>query len=160
MINNSTCHLLVMERRQRTLYLTNASSQSFYQETNDCYDFTCRLAEPLILEPIGSWMCCLTQCVIPNLTKAPLYIICDVCDSTLLGEKKLPVLRVIHTTKSQFPDFSCAQYVSIREINQIRIRFQTADGKTPKPCNTLPGSELLPRKPQHSHCTVQFFRID
>lgn len=112
--------LTEMNRRLHVVYANSASSSNYHPE-NRIDDFTLSLAQPLQLDPVGEWFCCLRQCAFGFSFPGPLYVCCDVCEESTAGSKRLPVLRVVHQRKEVI--YSNCLYVplKVRDISQLRI---------------------------------------
>ena len=86
-------------------------------------DFTLRLPEVLRLEPLGEWFCCLKQCYLGFNLSYPLYLCCSFCSESFAGERKLPVLRVIHKKEVVVYDDCLYIPIRVRDIDQVRVYF-------------------------------------
>lgn len=114
------------------LHLNSEASRGTYRD-NTVENFRCRLPERLILEPAGEWYACLRQCSFGfNFTQSPLYLCCDICHESTAGERKLPVLRVVHQRVGVV--YNTCLYVPIRARDFAEIGIQllkTTDHKFP-----------------------------
>ena len=101
------------------LHLNSGSSQEAYPN-NEPRDFVCRLPQPLVLEPLGEWYVCLRQCSIGfHFTDSPLYVCCQQCSEVVAGEKRLPVLRVVHQKTGVFYDSCLYTPLNCSYLNQL-----------------------------------------
>ena len=136
-----------MERDVHTVHLHSTSSTSVY-EYNYCWDFTTCLPQAIVLDSVDEWCCSLVQCYTPKFVN-PLYLCCNICTDSAAGGRRLPVLRVLYSSKTQFQEGCCPVPVRFREITEIRIFLQRADGVVP----SLTSSKVI------THCTLQLSRI-
>lgn len=106
-----------------------------------------KLAERLDLRD-GTWSCGLVDCYL-NMKKkpvAPLFLCMDACDSSMVGEGHLPVLRQIQSKGGM--DFQNIMYVPVKsqELAQIRVYLRDAAGGSPSV------------EVQGMNCTLHFVR--
>ena len=136
------------------LHLNSKSSADTYSE-NKPEDFVCRLPQTLVLEPAGEWYACLRQCSFGfTFTQSPLYVCCDVCSDVIAGERKLPVLRVVHSKVGSFYD-SCL-YVPIKSTYIDQLRFyvlRTVDYRKPRALSPSGSKDVKP-----THFTLELKR--
>lgn len=130
------------------IYLSSADSLSSYPD-NRALDFNTLLPERIQLES-GGWRCGLTQLVLPHTPgnvgtdgEVPLYLCCNICDDSIVGEKKLPVLARVtenHTEPSH------VTYVKLRTraLSTVRVYLTDRHGA---PASLRGGT---------SYCTLQF----
>ena len=103
------------------LHLNSEASRESYKN-NRVEDFRCRLPDRLVLDPAGEWYACLRQCSFGfAFTRSPLYLCCDICDDSIAGERKLPVLRVVHQRVGVFYNTCLYVPVKVRDLAEIRI---------------------------------------
>ena len=135
-----------MDREVHTVHLHSTSSTSVYEE-NYCWDFTTVLPRVIVLDSVDEWCCSLVQCYTPKFVK-PLYLCSNICEDSVAGQRRLPVLRVLYSSKTQFDEGCCPVPVRFREISTIRIFLQRADGEVPETKTKVV-----------THCTLQLHRI-
>jgi hypothetical protein len=109
-----------MEQRIHTVYVNSAASSETYSE-NTSDDFVVRLAEPLRLDPVGEWFCCLRQCAFGFTFPSPLYVCCDAVGESSAGTRRLPVLRVVHKRQEVIYSNCLHVPVKVRDISALRI---------------------------------------
>lgn len=141
-----------MSERVHIVYLNSASSSDTYTE-NRVEDFTVRLAQPLQLDPLGEWFCCIKQSSFGFSFPGALYICCDACVESTAGSRLLPVLRVVH--KRQEVIYNNCIYVplKVRDIAELRIYLLRTRDYNP------PGySKDRAVTPVPTHLTLEFRR--
>jgi len=137
-----------MGERVHILHLNSSSSEQTYSD-NRVEDFRFHLPVPLTLEPVGDWFCCIRQCSFGFAFPGPLYLCCDICQDSIAGERKLPVLRVVHQRTGVVYTTCLYVPVKIGYISELRIFLvRTRDYKPPEYSTT--------GKP--THVTLEFVR--
>ncbi len=112
------------------VHLNSAVAQSGFSE-NVPEDFTCLLPEVLDLDPVGSWYICLKDCSVGFDVTRPVYVCCDICQESIAGDSKLPVLKVIYGKKA-LPQETCYQVpIKASQVGQIRIYLLRARDLAP-----------------------------
>lgn len=86
-----------MDRQRIYCYLSSENSKSHFPQ-NEAGDFKVQLGERLHLK--GGWECALVEFQynlpqIPESDVSEIYICSNLCDSSLIGKAKLPILRRI-----------------------------------------------------------------
>jgi len=119
---------------------------------NELRDFVCRLPQPLVLEPLGEWYACLKQCSFGFVFSDALYVCCDLCSDVIAGERRLPVLRVVHQQVGVYYD-SCL-YIPVKTSYLNELRFYLVKTKD----YSKPGyTETSKQKP--TNITLELKRI-
>ncbi len=139
------------ERRHIVLHLNSSTATKTFSKP---HDFTVTLPEELILEPVGEWSCCLRQIYLGFKVPFPIYLCCSACSEVVSGDRKLPVLRVLH--KKEVTSFNDCFYlpVRVRDLSEIRLYcLRTKDYQFPK------YSTERSREPTPTHLTLEFRRI-
>lgn len=132
------------------IHVNSASSSETYKN-NAAHDFKIRLPELISLEPVGDWYCCVKQCSIGFHFPAPLYLCTDICHDSVAGEKKLPVLRVIHQRTLVVYNTCVYVPVKVRDVSELRIYLiRTRDYKPP--------GYNVSSQPPVTHLTLEFRR--
>ncbi len=96
--------------------------------TNTASDFSVLLPNRLQFNPIDTWSCGLVQLIIPTAPSKPAFLCSNFSQSSIVGERQLPVLsRVVDVTS----DPSHVIYVSIKcsEIDIIRLYLTGCEGE-------------------------------
>ncbi len=110
------------------IYLNSeASKQTF--PFNDSGTFTQLLPERLTLEPQGKWYCRVTSCNAGFRLSKPHYLLCDFCNESIVGQRKKPILCLLHHKVSEIIEPAWVP-VKSRELSQIKIRLQRVDNPT------------------------------
>jgi len=142
-----------MERSVHILHL-NSSAGIGTSTSSSPHDFIVQLPEALSLDPIGEWFCCLKQCYLGFNWSYPLYLCCSLCSETIAGDRKLPVLRVIHKKEVVIYDDCLYLPIRVRDIDQLQIYFlRTKDYLPPS------YSGVRHREPVATHLTLELRRI-
>lgn len=117
---------------------------------NTPYDFITYLPETILLH--GKWVCALTEITFPPISNTipslSLYVNSDLCDTTIVGARKIPILRRITGTPDNFRQeiITNPMYIPLKSLsfNTIRVYIST---------NTGEAASLLS---QPVTCTVHF----
>ena len=124
------------------IHLSSLDSQTRFP-TNTGSDFRVQLPEELTL-PRGEWTLGLTAAHLSSLPETPVFICSDICEETVVGEKKLPVLALI-TEKQVEPSHVVYLRLKTESLKSIRIYLTDRSGeKLSEPVSTL-------------YCTLHFF---
>lgn len=108
------------------IYLSSRDSESTFPE-NSASSFRCRLQDRLPLSEAG-WWCALLELRLPQEIKQPLYICSDFCDSTIVGEFKLPTLALI-TDQVTHPNHVIYVPVKTKELYVIHLYLSDRFGE-------------------------------
>ena len=77
------------------LYLSQSDSKDYFPG-NKAHDFVVKLTPPVVLEDLEDWSVAITELqVVPEIPSS-FIVCCDLCQASHVGEKQLPVLRLIH----------------------------------------------------------------
>lgn len=100
------------------LYLSSSDSTHLYPD-NTGVDFTVRLPQPITGQ---NHMLGMVHCITPSKPVEPLYIVCDVVQSSVLGEYQLPILD---QTSVKTKEFTHVAYkpVTVSEISTLRVKL-------------------------------------
>ena len=110
------------------IYLNSeASKQTFH--LNDSCTFTQLLPERLTLEPQGKWYCRVTSCNAGFRLSKPHYLLCDLCNESIVRQRKKPILCLLHHKVSEIIEPAWVP-VKSRELSQIKIQLQRVDNPT------------------------------
>ena len=99
-----------------------------YFPGNKASRFTTKLPETLHLE--GRWKVALCGISYPKMRNPTKMTVCgDMCGETIVGEKRLPLLRIIDAKKKNSLSFNPVYYMPVRvqEMDRISIEINTAD---------------------------------
>ena len=120
------------------LHLSPQDSLISYHE-NTCWDFTTDIGQQVNLS--GKWAVALTEIVFDGGKKTDLCVFSDICSSSYVSGKFLPILRIVNKSIIiQQPYFIP---VTRSTLSQIRIYIRTGDGQIPS------------FAPKHLRCTLQ-----
>ena len=106
------------------IHLQSGDSRAYFPG-NKASHFTTKLPETLHLE--GHWKVALCGIFMRNHTK--MAVCGDMCGETIVGEKRLPLLRITDAKKKNSLSFNPAYYMPVRvqEMDRISIEINTAD---------------------------------
>lgn len=106
-------------------YLFVSSEDSLeYNPTNSTYDFTITLPQTIY----GEWEIALAEIEYPS-HFWDLYVFCDLCDSSYVRDRTLPLLRIV----SQMGEFDNLYFhkTTRNVIQRLRITIKNKDLVTP-----------------------------
>ena len=131
----------------------NSDSSKASNPGNDPRDFVCRLPQPLVLESAGDWSACLRQCSFGfQFGDSPLYVCCDVVSDVVAGERRLPVLRVVHQKIGVFYDTCLFIPLKVNFLSELRFYVvKTSNYKRP-------GFDSARKKIKPTHFTLELKR--
>lgn len=131
-MNFLVIRLTSMERSVHILHLNSLASEQSSSDAKSASDFTVKLPETISLSPVGDWFCSLKQCYLGFSWSYPLFVCCDLCEESVGGERKLPILRVIHKKEATVYDDGLSIPIIKRDIDRVRIYFlKTIDYQPP-----------------------------
>lgn len=124
------------------IYLSSRDSLTRFPG-NTAFDFYCQLPEEINLVE-SQWWCALKELVFSQaLSNTPLYLCCNICDDSIVGENKLPVLTCVNDDVTQ-PRHVTFVRVKASRINIVHLYLTDHLGrKVSFPANA-------------SHCTLVF----
>ena len=123
-----------MESRQFYVYISSSESSQYFPD-NQPSRFTIKLPETLRLH--GKWQIALSEIQYPSIQKKPeqLLILCDLCQYSIVGDTRLPILRRIKYKDrgSRFHSFGLLYYVALKtqEVDRVSIYVKTDTGEEP-----------------------------
>ena len=109
------------------IHLQSGDSRAYFPG-NKASRFTTKLPETLHLE--GRWKVALCEISYPKMRNPTKMTVCgDMCGETIVGEKRLPLLRIIDAKKKNSLSFNPVYYMPVRvqEMDRISIEINTAD---------------------------------
>ncbi len=111
------------------IYLSSRDSIKTFT-TNTASDFSVLLPDRLQFNSAEKWRCGLVELIIPDTPSEPCFLCSNFCQSSIVGEHRLPALRRIVDVQS---DPNHVTYVPIRcsELDIIRLYISTYDGQRP-----------------------------
>ena len=125
----------MMESKQFYVYISSADSTDYFPD-NEPSKFTVKLPETLRLR--GKWQLALCEIQYPSIQKKKkkpeqLLILCDLCQDSIVGEKRLPVLRRMRYEEPGNTSFGIFYYVSLKtqEADRITVYIKTEKGEEP-----------------------------
>lgn len=114
------------------VHLSALDSKEYFPD-NQVDHFTVKLPEILHLD--GNWQVALCEIFHPYGTRPQVLLaLTNICNDTIVGEKKLPLLRIFRTPKRQgHIEFSQLHYksVTVEAIDRITIYIKTVKGEDP-----------------------------
>jgi hypothetical protein len=123
------------------IYLSSKDSEEAYPE-NSSRDFTVKLPQRIQLSK-GKWWCGLISMQLPGKPSKPAFVCSDICDESVTGDYKLPVLARVRSTATEVNNISFVP-VKKRDLNSIRIYLKKSQ------------HELAPLSSGQSYCVLQF----
>ena len=101
------------------IHLQSGNSRAYFPG-NKASRFTTKLPETLHLE--GRWKVALCRISYPKMRNPTKMTVCgDICGETIVGEKRLPLLRIIDAKKKNSLSFNPAYYMPVRVQEMDRI---------------------------------------
>ena len=107
------------------VHLSSGDSKQYFPE-NETSRFIVKLPEILHLKE--HWEVALCSIMLPSTKERKLLICSDVCSESIIGEKRLPLLRVL---TREFPSsLEPLQYIPVRpqDIERITIYINSSSG--------------------------------
>ena len=107
------------------VHLSSGDSKHYFPR-NDTFRFTIKLPEILHLKE--HWEVALCSITLPRTKEKKLLVCSDVCSESIIGEKRLPLLRVL---TGRIPSsFKSLQYIRVRsqDIERITIYINSSSG--------------------------------
>ena len=107
------------------VHLSSEDSKQYFPK-NHTSRFTIKLPEILHLKE--HWEVALCSITLPKMKEKKLLVCSDVCSESIIGEKRLPLLRVLAGTIPSF--FEPLQYIRVRpqDIERITIYINSSSG--------------------------------
>ena len=131
---------------EKEFYIHLSSKDSVKTFTaNTASDFSVLLPEYMRFNPLDTWRCGLVQLIIPTAPSDPAFLCSNLCQSSIVGERQLPVLsRIVDV----FSDPSHVIYVPIRcsELDIIHLYLTGCEG------------ERVSVSPGTAYCTLHFIQ--
>ena len=119
-----------MDSNQFYVYLSSDESKTYFPD-NQPSKFTVKLPETLHLQ--GKWQLALCEIQYPPIRKKPeqLLVLTDLCQDSIVGETRLPILRRFKYTKRGYSSFGVFYYATLKslEVDQISIYLSTDTGE-------------------------------
>jgi hypothetical protein len=110
------------------LVLRSTDSVELYPD-NTPWDFWVQLPKPLVCN--GSWTIALLE-ITSRSTKVnrDLYVYCNVCENTIVGDREQPLLRRVFQTRNWNNIYEVPYEVSVRlgEIQSIHVYIRDVQG--------------------------------
>ena len=109
------------------MYISSTDSVNTFP-TNTASDFSVLLPDRIRFNPIESWNCGLVELIIPNELNEPAFLCSNFCQPSIVGERRLPVLRRIIDLHV---DPSHVNYVPIRcsELAVLQMYLTDSTGQ-------------------------------
>lgn len=123
------------------MYLSSEDSRKSFP-SNTSSNFRCLLPERLQLTE-GKWRCALLELRLPEPVQQPLYLCSNICEESIAGEFKLPILARIDGELTQ-PNHVIYILVKTKELSVIEIYLYDRNGR---PVSFSSGM---------SYCTLRF----
>ena len=122
-----------MESNQFYVYLSSDDSKIYFPD-NKAAHFTIKLPEILHLR--GKWQLALCDIQYPSIEKKKpeqLLLLADICQDSIIGDTRSPVLRRFKYRTRGYTDFNVLYYVSLknREVDRISVYLRTDSGEEP-----------------------------
>ena len=117
------------------MILSSTDSKQYFSNTPNI--FTVQLSKQLQFD--GYWVVALTEFNLKNnhlgsrITNGEIFVCCDICQETIVGEREIPLLRriILERDKDSNIIFSLPYYISVKvsQIQQIQIYLKDSTGK-------------------------------
>ena len=121
-----------MESRQFYVYISSSDSTNYFPD-NQPSKFTVKLPETLRLHE--KWQLALCEIQYPSIQNKPdqLLILCDLCQDSIVGDKRLPILRRMTFEDPGYRSFGVFYYVNLKahEVDRITVYLKTETGQEP-----------------------------
>ena len=122
-----------MDSEQFYVYLSSDDSKIYFPD-NVPAKFTVKLPETLHLR--GKWQLALCDVQYPSIEKKQpeqLLLLTDICQDSIVGETRMPILRRFKYTTEGYTSFGVFYYVTLknREVDRISVYLRTDSGEEP-----------------------------
>ena len=84
---------------ENEFYFLSSSDSLSYHPDNKCYSFIIELPERIILE--GNWAIGLCDFFNSSCLTETLFVLCDICDNSYIGDCLKPILRILYPNPMQ-----------------------------------------------------------
>ncbi len=103
-------------------YFSSLDSKHLYP-LNTKTNFRVQLPQPIE----GTWSCGVIQCILPSKPSAPIYILCDFVESTVLCGQNQPLLCM---TNTRVKEFLHIHYIPVktRQLGTVHIQLVNREG--------------------------------
>lgn len=117
-------------KSEHYLFVSSLDSLAFFPFNASC-DFQIELPESIHLT--GTWTCALTQIGFKEEISEDLIILCDLFDSSIVRDTRLPVARIISQASDKVITFDNPYRLGVSrdEIRRFRVFIRTFDLQRP-----------------------------
>ena len=122
------------------LVLRSTDSQQIYSG-NTPYDFLVHLPKPLYLQ--GHWTVSLLEFNLSTASTQPeLYVCSNLCQDTVVGERELPLLRLVNYKKAENIIYNFHYEIPLRlgEFQDVRVYIRDSNNQ---PASYLKGTTTI-----------------